>query len=149
MTRMLCGWMLAVLLVSGAVPAGAGDGSIMPVKMGLDSMSAADQAKLWTRLDDYAKADSILDFCGRKLNLYRRTWNAISPCIETAALRKVGAVFNAHRKNYIEILGKNYPDDEKKKAFCSGYESQLKTYVTIIEKDLSEARTMCDACMWC
>lgn len=140
---------ILLLLVAGHAGAQSNDGAIISVKMGLDSLSAGDQTKLWSRLDDYAKADSILEFCGRKLNLYKRTWNALSPCVETPALRKVGASFLAKKSKYLEILGGNYPDAEKKKVFCDGFQTQMKSYATIIDKDIAEARGMCDACMWC
>ncbi len=145
----------AIALLAGlALPAAnatsaTGEARLVEVKMGLDSLSREDQGKLWQRLDDYAKADSLLEFCGRKMNLYRRTWNAVSPCVETSALKKVGGIFISKKKRYLEILGGNYPDDDKKKSLCEGMAPQLKSYVTILEQHINEASGMCSACMWC
>jgi hypothetical protein len=147
----------AALLVCGSALGMADGGArradreprVIEVKMGIDSLSAVDQGKLWQRLDDYAKADSLLEFCGRKMNLYRRTWNAVSPCVETSALKKVGGIFISKKKRYLEILGGNYPDEEKKKALCDGMAPQLKTYVSILEQHITEASGMCSACLWC
>lgn len=149
MRRLKTGTMLLVALVAWLSAARAEDHGLIAVKMNLQDMSAPDRAKLWVRLDEYAKADSILEFCGRKLNLYKRTWNAVSPCVETSALRKVGASFLSKKSKYLEILGGNYAGDDAKKAFCTGFQPQMKSYVEIIEKHISEARGMCDACMWC
>lgn len=138
-----------VLGLNGWAPVHAEGAGLVEVKMGLDSLTASERSKLWQRLDDYAKADSILSFCGRNLNLYRRTWKAVSPCVETKVLRKVGGEFNAKKTKYLEALGHNYPDDEKKKALCQTMAPQIKTYVTVLEAHLAEANDMCNACLWC
>lgn len=126
-------------------------GSVSPAvaKMGVSSLSAADQVTLWRRVDEWATADSLLDFCGTKMNIFQRGWKAVTACVETPSLRKVGNIFRSKKGSYLKILEGNYPDAEKKKAFCSGLGSKLKDYQRIINAQIEEARGMCDACLWC
>lgn len=118
-------------------------------KVGIGTMSGADQATLWKRVDEWATADSLLEFCGTKMGIYRRGWNAVIPCVETPSLRKVGTIFRAKKNTYLKVLGDSYPDADKKKAFCDGMAPRLKEYSRIINAQIAEAKGMCDACLWC
>ena len=139
-----------ILALAVGSPAGrAQDGELIPVKLGLNTMNATDRATLWKRVDDWATADSLLEFCGRKMNIYGRGWKAVSACIETPSLRKVGTIFRAKKNSYLKILDGNYPGPEKKKAFCDGLAPQLKEYTRIINAQIAEADGMCRACLFC
>lgn len=133
--------MLLTLTAATASPAEA--------KMGISSLSRADQVTLWKRVDEWATADSLLDFCGTKMNIFQRGWKAVTACVETPSLRKVGNIFRSKKGSYLKILEGNYPDAEKKKAFCDGLGPKLKDYQRIINAQIDEARGMCDACLWC
>lgn len=149
-TSRRCGAIVCILFMLAATHAAASqDLPLIPVKLGLSSMSATDRATLWKRVDDWATADSLLEFCGKKLNIYRRGWNAVTACVETTSLRKVGTIFRAKKASYLKILEGNYPDPEKKKTFCDGLTPQLKDYVRIINAQISEADGMCRACLFC
>ncbi len=137
---------LVLFMAQGTAAQEAG---LIPVKLGLNTMNATDLATLWKRVDDWSRADSLLEFCGRTMNIYNRGWKAVAPCIETPSLRKVGTIFRAKRTSYLKILQGNYPDAEKKKAFCDGLTPQLKEYQRIINAQIAEAKGMCDACLWC
>lgn len=130
-------------------PGRAGETGLVKVKMGISSLNSADRTNLWKRVDDWATADSLLEFCGRKLNIYRRAWNAVTACVETPSLRKVGTVFRAKKASYIKILEGNYPDAEKKKVFCDGFATRLTEYARIINAQIAEADGMCKACLFC
>ncbi|MGQ0671701.1 MAG: hypothetical protein ACT4N2_02310 [Hyphomicrobium sp.] len=145
-------WMAALafcILLSAAVGAPAGDATLVEVKLGISTLSATDRGTLWKRVDEWATADALLDFCGTKMNIYRRGWVAVSPCVETPSLKKVGTIFRAKKANYLKILETSYPDAEKKKVFCDGLGSRLKDYQRIINAQIAEAKGMCDACLWC
>jgi hypothetical protein len=125
--------------------------AIAPVaaKVGIGTMSAADQATLWTRVDDWARADSLLEFCGTKMNIYKRGWAAVSPCVETPSLRKVGSMVRSKKSEYLRILEGNYNFAGKKQAFCDGFSPTLKEYARIINASIAEAKGMCAVCLWC
>lgn len=152
-------WLAMLVLVAVAAIAWTGAGSragaprieanLLEAKMGLESMSKSDRDKLWSRVDEYATVDALQEFCGRKLNLQRRTWAAVSPCVETKSLRRVANVFRAKKAEYLKGWETNYADDEKKKAICDTWKPKLVEYQKVIESHISEARSLCDACIFC
>lgn len=149
-------WLAAVAAVIAALglarALASEDGAraeLIPVKMGISSMSKTDQQTLWRRVDEYATVDALLDFCGKKLNLQRRTWVAVAPCVEVPSLRKVANVFRAKKSEYVKSWEKAFPEEEKKKALCEGYKTKFVEYTKILDAHISEAKTMCDACLFC
>jgi hypothetical protein len=148
------GRLVAVLLalsvcIAASEALRASEAQLIPARVGIGTLSKQEQVNLWKRVDDWATADSLLEFCGTKLNIYKRGWNAVTQCVETQDLRKVGNIFRAKKNSYIKILEGNYPDAEKKKAFCDGMGPRLKDYARIINAQIAEAKGMCDACLWC
>lgn len=127
----------------------ASQARLVEVKMGLESMSKSDRDTLWRRVDEYATVDALQEFCGRKLNLQRRTWAAVSPCVETKSLRRVANVFRSKKAEYLKGWETNYADDEKKKTVCDTWKPKLIEYQKVIESHISEARSLCDACIFC
>ena len=140
---------LGFALCFPAHPADSRDAGLVPVKLGISTLSAADQAKLWKRVDEWATADSLLDFCGHKMNIYRRGWNAVSACVDVSSLRRVGFLFRAKRTGYLKTLEAKYAEPEKKKALCDGLGTQLTEYQRILNAQIAEAAGMCKACLWC
>lgn len=138
------GWVLAPLSRGQAQ-----ESRLTLAKVNIQTLSRSEQVNLWKRVDDWATADSLLEFCGTRLNVYKRGWNAVTACVETQDLRKVGHIFRSKKSSYIKILEGNYPDAEKKKAFCDGFAPRLKDYARIINAQIAEAKSMCDACLWC
>jgi len=122
---------------------------LIAVKMGLESITKAERDKLWQRVDEYATVDALLEFCGRKLNLQRRTWAAVSPCVETKSLRKVASVFRAKKAEYVKAWETAFENAEKKKALCDSQKPQMAEYTRILDAHISEAATMCSACIFC
>ena len=144
--------MLALVAVAGFAWAGTSsraESPLVEVKMGLESMSKSDREKLWSRVDEYATVDALQEFCGRKLNLQRRTWAAVSPCVEVKSLRRVANVFRSKKAEYLKGWETNYADDEKKKTVCETWKPKLVEYQKVIESHISEARSLCDACIFC
>ncbi|MBX9861389.1 MAG: hypothetical protein K2Y42_01435 [Hyphomicrobium sp.] len=146
--------MLAVCgLAAAATFARAGEDApmagLVEVKLGLNSMNKTDRATLWRRVDEYATVDALQEFCGRKLNLQRRTWAAVSPCVEVASLRKVAAVFRTKKSEYIKGWETAHGDPEKKKALCDTWRPKLLEYQKVLDAHISEAATMCSACLFC
>lgn len=142
---------LAIALTAG--PSRATDHPADPlltdVKLGLNSMNKTDRATLWRRVDEYATVDALQEFCGRKLNLQRRTWAAVSPCVEVTSLRKVAAVFRAKKAEYIKGWETAHGEPEKKKALCETWRPKLVEYAKVIDAHIAEARSMCNACIFC
>ncbi len=122
---------------------------IVEVKLGLDSISKAERAQLWTRVDEYATVDALLEFCGRKLNLQRRTWVAVAPCVEVTSLRKVASVFRAKKSEYVKAWETAFADPEKKKSLCESQKPKLAEYTKILDAHIAEATSMCNACIFC
>jgi hypothetical protein len=140
----------ALVAALGLAHAAAGEsGALIQVKMGLGSLSKTDRATLWKRLDEYATVDALQEFCGRKLNLQKRTWAAVSPCVDVSSLRKVAAVFRAKKSEYIKAWETAHGEAEKKKALCDGWQAKLTEYAKIIDSHIAEAKTMCDVCVFC
>ena len=142
---------LAIALTAG--PSRATDHPADPlltdVKLGLNSMNKTDRATLWRRVDEYATVDALQEFCGRKLNLQRRTWAAVSPCVEVTSLRKVAAVFRAKKAEYIKGWETAHGEPEKKKTLCETWRPKLVEYAKVIDAHIAEARSMCNACIFC
>jgi len=142
--------LLAVLAAVGLARAAHSENvALLPAKLGLESISKAERAKLWKRVDEYATVDALLEFCGRKLNLQRRTWAAVSPCVEVKSLRKVAAVFRAKKAEYVKAWETAFGEPEKKKALCDSQKPQLAEYTRILDAHISEAATLCSACIFC
>jgi hypothetical protein len=119
------------------------------VKLGIGGMNKADRATLWRRVDEYATVDALQEFCGRKLNLQRRTWAAVSPCVEVASLRKVAAVFRTKKAEYIKGWETAHGEPDKKKALCDTWRPKLIEYAKVLDAHIAEARSMCNACLFC
>lgn len=140
----------ALIAVAGLAHATAGEPSgLIQAKVGINTLNAKDQAELWRRLDEYATVDALQEFCGRKLNLQRRTWAAVSPCVDVSSLRKVASVFRAKKSEYIKAWETAHGEPEKKKALCESWKTKLAEYSKIIDAHIAEARSMCDVCVFC
>ncbi|MCC7253718.1 hypothetical protein [Hyphomicrobium sp.] len=146
-------WMAALALVLTAFGfargAGGGAAELIPIKLGLESITKAERDKLWERVDEYATVDALLEFCGRKLNLQRRTWAAVSPCVEVRSLRKVAGVFRAKKAEYVKAWETAFAEPDKKKTMCDSQKPKLAEYTRILDAHISEAATMCSACIFC
>ncbi|HYD15548.1 MAG TPA: hypothetical protein VEA77_04025 [Hyphomicrobium sp.] len=138
--------LVAVAVAGATKPAPAG---LVEVKMGVNSLSKTDRATLWRRVDEYATVDALLEFCGKKLNLQRRTWVAVSPCVEVTSLRKVAAVFRAKKAEYVKAWEKAFAEPDKKKTMCDSQKPKLAEYTKILDAHISEAAAMCSACLFC
>ncbi len=128
---------------------GAGRAGVEPVKLGIPDMSKSDRDILWQRVDEYATVDALQEFCGNKLNLTRRAWNAVVDCVETPSLRKVLSVFRAKKTQYMKAWETAHGDAEKKKTLCDGWKVKLGEYAKIIDGQIAEAASMCRACLFC
>jgi hypothetical protein len=122
---------------------------VVPVKLGFGYMSKTETADLWKRVDEYATVDALQEFCGNKLNLQRRAWRAVSACIEVPALRKVLAVFNQKKADYLKAWQTIHGEEERKKAVCERFKTKLAQYSKIISGQISEAAMMCRNCLFC
>lgn len=146
-------WVLAaaVALVAAGLARAAesGSASVVPVKLGLESISKTERAKVWKRVDEYATVDALLEFCGRKLNLQRRTWAAVSSCVEVRSLRKVAAVFRAKKAEQVKAWESAFSEPEKKKTLCDSQKPQLAEYTRILDAHIAEAASLCSACFFC
>jgi hypothetical protein len=140
---------LAVTVGLLARPAQSGEAALVDVKLGLNSISKTERDTLWRRVDEYATVDALLDFCGKKLNLQRRTWVAVAPCVEVSSLRKVAAVFRAKKSNYVKAWEQAFGEPDKKKTLCDSQKPKLAEYTRILDAHISEAATMCSACLFC
>ena len=145
---------LALAVGAHSVPSPATSASapltnVVPVKLGFGYMGKAETADLWKRVDEYATVDALQEFCGNKLNLQRRAWRAVSACIEVPALRKVLAVFNQKKADYLKAWQTIHGEEERKKLVCERFKTKLAEYSKIISGQLSEAATMCRNCLFC
>jgi hypothetical protein len=152
--RHMAAWaaMAALAILAAVGLARAADrtpAGLIEVKMALESITKAERDKLWQRVDEYATVDALLEFCGRKLNLQRRTWAAVSPCVEVKSLRKVAAVFRAKKAEYVKAWETAFESADKKKALCDSQKPQMAEYTRILDAHISEAATMCSACIFC
>ena len=144
-------WLAALAMIAalGFARATETKTAYLEVKMGLESISKEQRADLWRRVDEYATVDALLEFCGRKLNLQKRTWAAVSPCVEVASLRKVAATFRAKKAEYVKAWETAFAEPEKKKTLCDSQKPKMAEYTRILDAHIAEARSMCDACIFC
>ena len=148
-------WLIAVISLSLAGLARGESGTVgatpglIEVKVGINTLSKADRATLWRRVDEYATVDAVLEFCGRKLNLQRRTWAAVAPCVEVTSLRRVAAAFRSKKAEYLKGWEDSHGEPEKKKALCDSMKPRLAEYTKILDAHIDEARTMCSVCIFC
>jgi hypothetical protein len=141
---------LAILAAFGlARAADTRPAALIQAKIGLDTITKTQRTELWRRVDEYATVDALLEFCGRKLNLQRRTWAAVSPCVEVRSLRKVAAVFRAKKAEYVKAWETAFAEPEKKKTLCDSQKPKLAEYTRILDAHIAEAATMCSACIFC
>jgi hypothetical protein len=135
---------LAATRADTAPPAG-----IVQVKLGFDAMSKEERANLWKMVDQYATVDALQEFCGKKLNLQRRAWRAVSGCVDPKALRRVFSVFRTKKAEYLKAWEDLHGEPEKKKALCDQFRVKLVEYSKIMSGQISEAATMCRNCFFC
>ncbi len=142
---------LACLLVALAwtVPGVAQTDGIVPVKLGLNSMSRSDRATLWKRVDQYATVDALQEFCGRKLNLRRRAWKAVGTCVTRSSFRRVLRVFRSKKAKYIKEWEAVHGEPERKKELCDSWRKKLREYARIINGQIAEAASLCRSCIFC
>jgi hypothetical protein len=146
---------IAILIAVGIAMAertrAADDASagLVEVKMSLEGISQKERTELWRRVDEYATVDALLDFCGKKLNLQKRTWAAVSPCVEVKSLRKVASVFRGKKAEYVKAWETAFAEPDKKKTLCDSQKSQMAEYTRILNAHIVEAANMCDACIFC
>ena len=152
---------LAMALVSHAnpvtpavssVPAGGSlllEGTIVPVKLGLQDMSNEERKDLWKRVDEYATVDALQQFCGKKLDLQRRAWRAVATCVEVKSLRRVLAEFRKKRAEYLKAWEDLHGEEEHKKKVCEHFKTKLTDYARIISRQIAEAAKMCSNCFFC
>lgn len=146
-------WLFALaLLFAGVAPRAEenkAEAGLIAVKMGINDLSKTDRATLWRRVEEYATVDALQEFCGRKLDLRRRTWKAVSPCVEVTSLRKVASVFRTQKAKFLKGWEESHSEPEKKTALCTSLKSKLVEYARIIDSHIAEARQMCDVCIFC
>ncbi len=144
-------WLAAATAVAAVGLARAAETRMayLEVKMGLESITKEQRADLWRRVDEYATVDALLEFCGRKLNLQRRTWAAVSPCVEVTSLRKVASVFRAKKAEYVKAWETAFADPDKKKTLCESQKPKMAEYTRILDAHIAEAASMCSACIFC
>jgi hypothetical protein len=142
---------LACLLVAfaWAIPGAAQTDGIVPVKLGLNSMSKSEQATLWKRVEQYATVDALQEFCGRKLNLRRRAWKAVGTCVTRSSFRKVLRVFRSKKAKFVKEWEAVHGEPERKKELCDAWKTKLREYARIISGQISEAASLCRSCIFC
>ncbi len=122
---------------------------IVPVKLGLDSMSKEERANLWKMVDEYATVDALEEFCGSKLNLQRRAWGAVATCVEPASMRRVFSTFRTKKAEYLKAWETLHGEPDNKKKVCDGFKTKLGEYARIINGQIAEAAKMCSNCFFC
>ena len=122
---------------------------LIEVKVGINTLTKEERATLWRRVEEYATVDALQEFCGRKLNLQRRTWAAVAPCVEVTSLRRVASVFRSKKAEFLKGWEQSHGEAEKKKELCGSLKSKLVDYSRIIDAHITEARQMCDVCIFC
>jgi hypothetical protein len=142
---------LACLLVAlpWTVTGVAQTDGIIPVKLGLSSMSTSDRATLWKRVDQYATVDALQEFCGRNLNLRRRAWKAVGTCVTRSSFRKVLHVFRSKKAKYLKEWEAVHGEPERKKELCDSWQKKLRDYARIINGQIAEAASLCRSCIFC
>lgn len=127
----------------------AQDTYLVPVKLGITSMSQTEQVKLWKLVDEYATVDALQEFCGVNLNLQRRAWRAVSACVEPTSLRRVIGTFRTKKADYLKQWQTLHGEPDAKKLICDRFKSKLGEYAKIMSGQLSEAATACRNCFFC
>jgi len=147
------GWFAAlafVIVTLAFTQTGAAQtGGIVLAKLGLDSMSKEERKNLWKLVDEYATVDALQEFCGIKLNLQRRAWQAVGACVERSALRRVFSVFRSKKAEYLKAWETLHGEPDKKKALCERFRVKLGEYARVMSGQISEAATMCRNCFFC
>jgi hypothetical protein len=110
-------------------------------KLAFSYMTPEQVADLWKRADRYAEAEAFLKKCGQPSNIERRMWQAVGPCIEEEALRKVATYFRAKVLQF----------GQQKQFVCTSAEAKkvLGSVRAKIDSDVEEVRGMCAACLIC
>jgi hypothetical protein len=110
-------------------------------KLAFSYLTPEQVADLWRRADRYAEAEAFLKKCGQPSNIERRMWQAVSPCIEEAALKKVATYF---RSKVLQF-------GQQKQFVCTSPEAKriLGSVRSKIDSDVEEVRGMCSACIIC
>jgi hypothetical protein len=146
-------WLAAfACLFAGGVAIRAGhaqDAYVVPVKLGISSMSATEQAKLWKLVDEYATVDALQEFCGIKLNLQGRALRAVSACVEPTSLRRVFGKFRTKKADYLKQWETLHGQPDAKKAVCDRFKTKLGEYAKIMSGQLNDAATACRNCFFC
>ena len=145
----LTGLVCLLAALTWTAPGVAQTDSIVPVKLGLSSMSKSDRATLWKRVDQYATVDALQEFCGRNLNLRRRAWKAVGTCVTRSSFRKVLRVFRSKKAKYVKEWKAVHGEPELKKELCDTWSSKLREYSRIISSQISEAASLCSSCIFC
>lgn len=139
---------LAVVLTAAQAGTAPSDG-IIPVKLGLQSMSKAERANLWKLVDEYATVDALQEFCGTNLNLQRRAWRAVSSCVEASSLKRVFAAFRTKKAEYLKAWETLHGEPDKKKVVCERFRAKLGQYARVMSGQIAEAASMCRNCFFC
>ncbi len=127
----------------------AQDTYLVPVKLGITSMSQTEQVKLWKLVDEYATVDALQEFCGVNLNLQRRAWRAVSACVEPTSLRRVIGAFRTKKADYLKQWETLHGTPDAKKLVCDRFRAKLGEHAKIMSGQLSEAATACRNCFFC
>jgi len=123
--------------------------SLVPVKLGLSSLSKQEAANFWKRVDSYATVDAVHEFCGKSLNLRIRAWKAVGTCIERTAFQKVLRVFRAKKAKYKKAWEDMHVEPERREQVCEVLKPKLNDYARIISGEISEAASLCRSCLFC
>ena len=132
------------VLMGFAAPTGkpaAGAPDVHKAKLAFNYLTPEQVTDLWKRADRYAEAEAFLKKCGQPANIERRMWQAASPCIEDAALRKVATYFRAKVLQF----------GQQKQFVCGSPEAKriIRSVRAKIDSDVEEVRGMCAACIIC
>lgn len=83
---------VVLAMVSGwQTPAQAQNADIVPVKLGLDYLSAPQTTELWDKTEFFAMAEALATSCGKPIGVEKLAAEAVRACITDAALEKVRA----------------------------------------------------------
>lgn len=141
-----CVFLALPTATAGPAPA---EGGIVLVKLGLGDMSRDERKNLWKMVDEYATVDALQEFCGKKLNLQRRAWNAVASCVEIKSLRRVLRVFRSKKAKYLKAWEDLHGEEESKETLCKQFQVKLREYAKIMSGQIAEAATMCRNCFFC
>lgn len=115
---------------------------VVLAKMGIESLSEGQVAELWKMVKEYATVEAYLNACGQPAHIERRMRAAAGSCVSNEALKLVSERFRsqaAHWQKYVT------PD------MCSSVEGKkrIEVFRNMIERQVSEAATMCRMCLTC